>query len=209
MPPWKFLGDKAREAFHAAAIPRYEIFATLEKQAAKFKGREVFLCFTCDPYPEEDPDMIARQAIKILHAAGVKVRILTKAGMRSERDFDLLTAHPELSFYGVTLTMSSAAGFMEYEPKAANPYERRMSLRMAHQLGIPTWVSIEPVIDPVQSLYWIENAAPYTDMFKVGKWNHDKRADAIDWRKFAHDAKDLLESLGKQYYIKDDLRKYL
>ena len=65
------------------------------------------------------------------------------------------------------------------------------------------------MIDPEQSRHLIELSAPYVDLFKVGKWNHDSRGAAIDWPKFACDAVALLESLGKKYYIKKDLAAFL
>ena len=69
--------------------------------------------------------------------------------------------------------------------------------------------SIEPVIIPEESLKIMELALPYVDEFKIGKWNHDKAADATDWRKFAVDAVALMEKNNKRYALKDDLRKYL
>ena len=60
-----------------------------------------------------------------------------------------------------------------------------------------------------QSLELIHLSADYVDTFKVGKWNHDGRANAIDWPAFAPAAVELLESLGKDYYIKKDLAVYL
>ena len=37
--------------------------------------------------------------------------------------------------------------------------------------------------------------------------NYDARANAINWADFGQLAIDLLESLGKAYYIKNDLRE--
>jgi len=183
----------------------------LEKEAKKFKGQEVFLSFTCDPYPLDDSQLMARQAIKILHAAGVKVRILTKGGYRSERDFDLLAARPDLSSYGATLTFIDGIKSAEWEPGAAPPLERMEAIVHAHELGIETWGSFEPVINTEETLHLIEVMAPYLDMFKVGMLNHDKTGTAkcIDWKKFGREAVDLLESLGKQYYIKKDLALHI
>jgi len=76
-------------------------------------------------------------------------------------------------------------------------------------MGIPTWVSLEPVIDPIQSLEIIRTTHDYVDVFKVGKWNHDKEASKINWPKFAKDAVNLLNELGAQYYIKKDLAIFL
>ena len=50
---------------------------------------------------------------------------------------------------------------------------------------------------------------PYVDEFRIGKWNHDKEANKIDWHKFAQDAVKMMERHNKQYVLKDDLRKFL
>ena len=206
--------------FHEEPEPRLAVLANLEREAAAFKGREVFLCFSTDPYqPIDDEHQLTRQAIKVLHAAGCKVRILTKGGHRSERDFDLLAARPELSFYGATLTFTEhlnpnhkgvySPEADDFEPYAACPGERFEALYRAHNLGIPTWASLEPVIDPEQTLSIIQGTHKYVDMYKIGRWNYDKRANEIDWKKFAREADTLLKGLGKQYYIKKDLEVYL
>lgn len=191
--------------------PRPVVIMNLEKELKKgqYAGREVFLCFSCDPYqPIDSEHQLTRQAIRILHAHEVKVRILTKAGFKSERDFDLLAARPDLSFYGATLT--GAAGYpvlTEFEPNAPAPADRMAALREAHERGIPTWVSLEPVIDPQQALEIIRQTHAFVDTYKVGRWNYDKRAATIDWPKFREEVVALLDSLGKDYYIKKDLRE--
>lgn len=209
---------KTREQF-AQVKPRKGIIEALEKQLVregeKFKGREVFLCFTCDPYPKIENDCcITTEAIEMLHANSTTVRILTKAGKRSEKDFDLLEARPELSRYGTTLVF---VGFKEsgiYEPDAPSSFERMITLRKAHEQGIRTWVSLEPVINPKQTLDLIHLTHDYVDEYKIGKLNHNKELEQkIDreygWRRFTQEAIELLEKYGKKYYIKDSLREFL
>lgn len=82
-------------------------------------------------------------------------------------------------------------------------------MRFAHQRGIPVWVSLEPVIDPEESLELIRRTAPFVDLFKVGTLNHHPLAKAIDWAGFGAAAETLLQALGKDYYIKDDLRAHM
>lgn len=191
-------------------IPCNDVIANIEKDAHEYTGREVFLCFTTDPYNSLDEEhRLTRQAIQILHANGVKVRILTKAGLRSERDFDLLAAHPDLSYYGATLTFLDAELSRTWEPGAAPPDSRLAALEKAHRMGIPTWVSLEPVIHPAQSLGLIKATSGYVDMFKIGKLNHNAKAKDIDWKKFGHAAIELCKKYGKDCYIKEDLRACL
>lgn len=47
----------------------------------------------------------------------------------------------------------------------------------------------------------------FVDLFKVGKLNHHPRAKEINWYDFGWKAKNLLESLGNDYYLKHDLRQ--
>jgi len=177
------------------------------KQYNKNDMRPVFLCFTCDPYqPIDTIYKLSRSAINILHRFHVPVRILTKGGKRAERDFDQMGSLDE---FGVTLTFTNQADSDKWEPHAAPIAERLESLQHAHEAGIRTWVSLEPVIDPQQTLDLIRATYRYVDHYKVGRWNHDLRAEKIDWPLFARSAVDLLNILGCNYYIKKDLAKYL
>ncbi|MHB9110419.1 MAG: radical SAM protein, partial [Armatimonadota bacterium] len=133
------------EAFHQPAVPRKDIMRQLEKDArkrqARGEGGQVFLCFTCDPYPAEDMEpAITRRAIEILHDTGHTVRVLTKGGTRALRDLDLFGPGDA---FGVTLTCISPSNSEKWEPGAALPSDRITALREFHKAGIPTWVSLE------------------------------------------------------------------
>lgn len=199
--------NKEKDAFHGSVKPREGILELLREEAPKYKGQEVFLCFACDPYSRDSGDDITRDVIRILHNEGVGVRILTKAGINSESDFDLLSKKPELSSYGATLTFVDHDLSKKWEPNASDPFSRMVSLIRAHDVGIPTWASLEPVIQPNESLKLISLLHNYVDEFKIGKWNHDPRADSINWKKFGHDAVELCEKLNVKYFIKHDLKK--
>ena len=185
---------------------RKNILESIREEAPLYKGREVFMSFTSDPYQAIDKELeFTREAIKVLNRKGVAVCVLTKAGKASERDFDLL-AKRKKNRYGATLTFLDEERSLRVEPKAATPKERLSALRKAHKLGIPTWVSLEPVLDPQETLNIIKKTHKFVDMFKVGKLNHDSKAGRVDWHKFGHDAVALLKKYGKDYYIKKDLR---
>ena len=93
----------------------------------------------------------------------------------------------------------------ELEPGAASPSDRAKALRLAHSLGIRTWVSLEPVIKPEDTLALIRCTHEYVDLYKVGKLNH--RANDTDWKAFGIAAEALLKERGKAHYIKHDLRE--
>jgi DNA repair photolyase len=190
--------------------PSKDVIANIEKAAHKYRGRSVFMCFSCDPYQPLDVKVgLTRQAIKILHDNEVAVRILTKGGERSERDFDLLSARPDLSFFGSTLTFLDNGLSIKWEPGAALPESRLAALEKAHRMGIPTWVSLEPVIDPEQTLALIKKTYKFVGLFGLGKWNYNAQAKTINWHAYVHEAIALCKKYGKEYYIKHDLEAYL
>lgn len=203
------LGRQFREAFAGEAEPRDRIIERIEADARKWRGEKepVLLCFTSDPYPPSSRDRdLAGEAIEALHRHGFPVTILSKGGLRSLRALDLLR---EGDRYGATLTFSDPGQSAEWEPRAALPEERLEVLRLAHRRGIATWVSLEPVIDPKQTLALIRLTAGFVDEYKVGTLNHHPHAATIDWRRFAEEVEGLLISLGKRYYLKEDLRRWI
>ncbi len=194
--------------------PRKDVINQLKKDTIKMhKARDcrpVLLSFTSDPYQKIDVEYeLTRQALHNLFYHRLNVMILTKGGHRSERDFDLLEANKERCQYGATLVFADDMESLMREPGAPPTSERIASLKKAHELGINTWVSLEPVYYPADAHKLIEKTKEFVDLFKVGKLNYRPEAKEVDWSKFAHDVRDQLESIDVEYYIKDDLRKFL
>lgn len=199
-----------RGDFHAASLPRKGILEALRKEApaAAVEGERVLFCFTSDPYgPHEAEHGTTRKALQILADAGCPFDVLTKGGLRACRDFDLLAAAG--GAFGTTLSWLNDEDRAAWEPNAASVNDRLLAICRAHDQGIRTWISIEPVVDPTQALGVIAKVYAAVDEFRVGKWNHDARANWIDWRRFAADAVALVQSLGARYLIKDALAAYL
>ena len=200
----------AREEFQEPK-PRRDIIQKISLDARELQlereTRPVLLCFTCDPYQQSDTQyQLSRKAISILHACNLNVMILTKGGQRAERDFDLLTGNDQ---FGVTLTNLDSKLSLKWEPGAASPGERINSLYKAYKKGIKTWVSLEPVLYTDVALEIIRLTHNFVNEFKVGTLNYHPHARSIDWHKFAIDVKDLLNELNCNYYLKEDLRKWL
>ena len=179
--------------------------ATLENIEADLKlmrgnMEPVHLSFVGDPYDKGRQDNgHTRKVLELFREYDHPFQVLTKGGIKAAHDFDLY-GHDDR--FGVTLTFINPENSISWEPCAASPADRIESLRMAHERGIKTWVSLEPVIDPAQTLELIEATTEYVDFYGVGKWNHDKRASEIDWPKFRADAEELLKRYGKDYKIK-------
>lgn len=203
------------------ATPRKDIIERLKKDApiaaATYDGadRRVLLCFTCDPYqPIDEIYQLTRQAIIILHVHGFQVAILTKGGHRARRDIDQLGPRDE---FATTLTFLDKKQSLKWEPQAAIPIERIETLRYAHEMGIKTWVSLEPVIAPATSIEIIRQTHTFVDLYKVGKLNYSEKLPepfrsqvrGINWRQFRRDVEAELIKYECKFYIKKDLRGYL
>lgn len=176
---------------------------------AKLASRQILLCFMSDPYcAAEREHRQTRKALRILADAGCSVAILTKGGKRCLDDIDIFKSWPDGRVkVGATLTFNSAAWSRKVEPGAADPGDRIEALRVLNGAGIRTWASIEPVIDPVESIAIIAASLPFVDAYKVGKLNH--RKNTTDWADFGKKAVDMIRAAGKQLYVKDDLRPFL
>lgn len=197
---------KTRDDF-AKVEPRKNIVEEVRKQLEKeqITGKLIHLCFTCDPYPADIDTTPTREIIKLLKAYGNHVQILTKGGYRAERDFDLLDENDRL---GVTVCgYPEGTLFLqqESEPNAAPEIDRLSSLSVAHKQGIKTWMSMEPVLDAVAVLNFLELGVDYVDEYKIGKLNY--HTSTINWHDFGHAAEEICKRRGLTYYIKDSLRK--
>ena len=215
MEPVKFIG---------APKPRADILTQLERDAQRLRDspQPVLLCFACDPYqPCEEQHRLTRAALEILLKHGLTVSILSKGGLRATRDLDLLAASGRPHAFGASLTALSPELSAQWEPHAAPPAERLAALRDAFLLGLSTWASLEPVLDPEETLAIIEASHSFVRHFKLGKLNYHAKAKEIDWRAYRRRVKGLLLDLGYwpnerqgdftpgSYFIKHDLGRWV
>ena len=184
---------KTKDSFHQKVEPRQNIVEEVQRQIERehITGKLIHLCFTCDPYPCGCDNTSTREIIKIIKKAGNNVQILTKGD--GSRDFDLLD---ENDWYGITLDGTDCKA-----PKQ----ERLDSLVEAHNKGIKTWVSFEPVTDEKAFFVDLHLISSIVDKVKIGKLNY--HPSDINWKSFGEKAEALCKSLGLDYYIKDGLRK--
>ena len=191
--------------------PRQDIISKLTKDGAELKSRgeyhKVLLCFSCDPYQSINESLqLTNQAIETLHFYGQSVAVLTKGGYRALADIALLKTGDE---FAVTMTCLDNAKSLQWEPGAALPQERIDTLKEANSRGVFTWVSMEPVLYPEQSLTIIEQTYEFVDHYKLGILNYSTHAKGIDWADYGAKAIALLRKYNKSFYIKDDLKRYV
>lgn len=197
------------EAFHAKVSWRNAILESLEKDCremqTKSDNREVLMCFTTDPYQPAD-NTLTRKALEIFGAYGIRVQVLTKGGTRAVRDFDLLKKNDWK--FATTLLFCKESSRKHFEPNAASVADRFTAIQLAHEMGIKTWVSVEPVIYPEEALYVISRLRPYVDFWKVGKINHSPELESsVDWKAFAERVQEIIPP--EKLLIKNALKKYL
>lgn len=187
-----------KEKFHSHVEPRPGIVQAVKDQIERehITGKLIHLCFTCDPYPTGYDTTPTREIIKIIKEAGNHVQLLTKGD--GSRDFDLLD---ENDWYGITLDGS----YHSNSHQDIEPIIRVLCLLEAHQRGIKTWVSFEPVLCAESVLKHIKEVSKMADKVKIGKLNYHK--SDIDWTSFGRKAEDICKRLGIDYYIKESLRK--
>jgi len=167
----------------------------------------VHLTFVGDAYDlgRNNTDTTTRDVLELFKKYIHPFQILTKGGTKAVQDFDLYGPNDR---FGVTLTLINPEDSLVWEPGAALPADRIEALRLAHERGINTWVSLEPVIDPAQTLALIEATHEFVDFYGVGKLNHEVEIEkTIDWPKFRADAEAKLKGYGKSYKIKAALKK--
>lgn len=215
-----------REQFTASTEPRdgfiKKLGLDLEQLWREHKiieGTKLFMSFGCDPYPLEHSE-VTREAIELCMKYNMPVRILTKAPNRSRRDWDLFAADGvEL---GVTFSCWDDSTRWDWEPNAEPVPIRFATLKEAHQAGIFTWVSMEPVVNHSEAISALHNMGwtQCVDEVRVGRFNHvenvkaefpelvDKYAiEHIDWSLFAQDAVAALRQYPWRWVLKDGLAK--
>ena len=200
-----------RPEFDAGAVERPDFAKRLEADARKYQAagitEQVMLSFTTDPFHPGDCSLTSA-TLDILKGYGLGFCTLTKGGTKALKE-----AHrfrPERDAFASTLTSLDDRFSRKWERNAALPDDRVQALRLFHDRGIFTWVSLEPTLDVEASLAVVEATHPFVDLYKVGRANYLKEITrTTDWRDYTLRMIDKLNALGKAHYIKQDLQPFL
>jgi DNA repair photolyase len=195
--------------------PRKDAIKKLELDAKELSRnndqREILMSFTTDPYqPLDNQFRLTRKAIQIFMKYNLHYTPLTK-GHRPLKDIDLMIERPDLCRFGTTLVFTDKNDCQAFEPKALDTNNRIEALIYAHSHGIRTWVSLEPVIYPQQTLDLIRMTMGFVDEYRIGKLNHiTNDISRLEMIEFVRSALQLLENQDHARYIfKKDLEPYL
>ncbi len=132
---------------------------------------------------------------------GVPCQVLTKrADWLDHPAVQNALSLPEFLRVGFSLTGCDAQ-----EPGASSNAERIGAMLALHQAGVPTWASIEPILDPQKSLDMVTRSISFCDHYKIGILSGKKAYSPQDIRLFV-DAVNALNA--KSVYWKESLREF-
>jgi len=172
----------------------------------------VLLSFTSDPYQQcERKYRVTGQILKILAECKVPATVLTKnPALALELDAKVIAESG--THLATTIVWSQESSREKWESGAPSLESRYKALQKAKELGITTWVSIEPVIDAKEGLEVIRNLIGMTSLVKIGgidkRWNKEVY-DSVNWPEFLLEALRIVNIRHQNYYIKDHLWKHV
>jgi len=168
-------------------------------------GRIMF-CSMTDPYqPIEVETGLARRVLEVLLDSPFHVLILTKSPLVT-RDYNLIRGHGNVE---VGFTITSLGDIPFWEPYAPSNKKRIEALQKIHELGVKTFVSIEPWIPeatyPIEIIgrlkdsvdRWIIGSMQYMGVPR--NFYRERLPSLMRW----------LEANGINYYLKKELRSCL
>lgn len=166
----------------------------LSMEIPKLKGniRSVQMCFTTDPFMKGYPEVtdMSLKAARMLNDNGIKCVFLTKGELPADR----LGGLSPLNEYGVSLVSLDESFIKKWEPGAATASARLASLEKVRDMGLRTWVSMEPYPTPNmvrQDIVPLLRAVGPVDRIVFGKINYNSEAYAGSpdrWRGFYSNA---------------------
>jgi DNA repair photolyase len=170
---------------------------TLVKQKVE---SPVIVCADSDGYQSDNISLITRYMYELMHRLNLPFQIQTKAGTRAEIDFGVLKFYNGI--FGQSISFSREESAAHWEPGAATLANREEALIRAKQMGITTYVSIMPVIEPEEALEVIRRHYRLVDHWDVTPYmpNQGKIKLRYSWQKFNADAARLFDKLGVTSY---------
>ena len=148
----------------------------LDKEIPRLKKKikSVQLCFATDPfmYGFDEVINLSMAAIKKLNEAGIKCIVLTKGVLPVE-----LAELSPANEYGISLISLDEDYRARIEPRAASYSERIAALKVLHDAGCKTWISMEPYPAPnqiEQNLMTLLESVAFVDKIIFGRTNYSK-----------------------------------
>ena len=135
----------------------------------------IMLSFMCDPYPKSIPDYrdYVGDVLQILLGEGLHLRILSKSGTYGLAHLNhILAEHGQRVEFGQSITCVDDNLRDAIEPGAASHLSRVAALQQAHEAGLSTFISLEPVITVHAIANWLmrlkTNSPSFIDRINIG-----------------------------------------
>lgn len=144
----------------------------LPKLANKIKS--VQLCFSTDPfmYKNDKVKNLSLAVIDEINKYNIPCYVLTKGVLPND-----LSNKSKINWYGITYVSYIEEFRLKYEPGAASLKERLESLKILHEKGCKTWVSIEPYPTPniiEQDLNVLLEQIKFVDRIVFGRLHYNR-----------------------------------
>lgn len=182
----------------------------LEAELPRLAGKidSVQLCFTTDPfmYGYDEVCRMSLDAMRLINSFGIPCVALSKGVLPAE-----LSELSRDNTYGITL-VSLDEGYRERAEPGAAPYSERLAALMKlHDMGLRTWVSMEPYPTPnvlEQDLGEVLEAAAFADRIIFGRTHYNKAVSSFPGCQEFYDGcvaevTSFCEAKGISFHIKD------
>jgi len=195
---WKKNWREAEPVENAVELARKEI-------KRKKPGRIMF-CSMTDPYQPMEAELgLAREVLKVLLDSRFLVLIMTKSDLVT-RDYDIIQGHDNVE---VGFTITSLNNLPEWELEASGNVRRIGALKVAHGLGIKTFVSMEPWIPgETKPIEILKALGPWVDRWIIGALNYMGVKHAF-YDKVMVDLVKYVKNKGLAVKWKKELKHYL
>lgn len=169
----------------------------------------IFFSFSTDPLSSDTAELTTKAAFYAAQK-GINVKILTKNAGATSAIFRPLLNNKFNSHIAIGFTLT---GRDDIEPYAPSNAQRIETLKLLHQWGLKTFVSIEPIVDFDSSWKMIEETAGIADQFLIGlmsnrKANGFEPYDISQCNAFLHKTALLAMDKGMKVYWKESIRAF-
>ena len=169
----------------------------------------IFFSFSTDPLSSDTAELTTKAAFYAAQK-GINVKILTKNAGATSAIFRPFLNNKFNSHIAIGFTLT---GRDDIEPNAPSNAERIETLKLLHQWGLKTFVSIEPIVDFDSSWKMIEETAGYADQHLIGlmsnrKANGFEPYDMNQCYPFLYKTALLAMDKGMKVYWKESIRKF-
>lgn len=149
-PSHTYLGHSAGLDFETRLYAKQDAASLLRNELAvgSYRCEPIAIGVNTDAYqPLEKKLQITRSVLQVLLETNHPAYLITKSAL-IERDIDLLTEMAKRDLVSVCITVTTLDRKLarNLEPRATTPHRRLQTLRRLSDAGIPTRVSVSPVI---------------------------------------------------------------